>query len=51
MKCIACGKPVSESDYHTHAATDEYDAIHLCLACYERVVRGGRTPRQTAEAV
>ena len=46
MKCIACNKPAGESDYQ-HPTGNE----RLCLACWERVVRGGRVPENTIEAV
>jgi len=49
--CIACNRPAGPSDYETHPATKKYDSLHLCLACWEKVVRGGRTPKQTVEAV
>jgi hypothetical protein len=46
MKCIACQKPVGVSDYK-HESGDE----RLCLGCFAKVVRGGREPLQTIEAV
>ena len=42
--CIACRGSTGPSDYH-------FSDQALCLACFEKVVRGGRSPRQTIEAV
>jgi len=44
QQCIACQQPTGASDHH-------YDGMALCLGCFEKVVRGGRSPRQTIEAV
>ena len=48
MKCAACRGPVGASDYRAELGGEYSD---LCLACWGKVVRGGRTPQQTMEAL
>jgi hypothetical protein len=47
LYCLACDGPIGESDYRTNKG----DRFGLCLACFEKVVRGGRTPKQVIEAL
>jgi hypothetical protein len=49
--CISCAQRIGPSDYKTHDATRKHPSLHLCLACWNKVARAGRRPKQTVEAV
>lgn len=48
-QCVACRTTIPQGSGAW--ALTEAPEIHLCMACWNRVARGGRTPRQTIYAV
>lgn len=50
IACLACSAKLQPGDGHRDVDL-QGETFRLCAACWAKVERGGRSPRQTVEAV